>query len=103
MVDATPKPQRAPGSWMNGRLIIESVLDGHKPMATQLLLERANITCRDCYGFGHGIKKCLTTVRIKKFKLINKMGKHLFATYSARASEKMMLVNDKNVEVWPLA
>lgn len=66
-------------------------------------MERAAITCRECYGFGHGIKTCPTTVRIKKFKMINKMGKHLFATYSARAADRMMTIDANNEEVWPLA
>lgn len=87
-----PKPQRKiADGWRQGFLIMSNVKDEmHKIAAERVLLERGAITCRECYGFGHGIKKCPTTLRIKKFAMVNKMAKHLFATYRAKSSGRKM-------------
>lgn len=46
------------------------------------------------------MKKCPTGLRFDKYKLTNKMGKHLFATYRSYAPKKERdLIQDG---VWPL-
>jgi hypothetical protein len=60
--------------------------------------EIAKVTCRDCYGFGHGITKCPTAVRLNKFKTVNKMGKSIFSSYRSEAARR----NIEPKAAWPL-
>lgn len=87
------KPQRqvATSGWRQAALIVENARDAeHKSTAERVLFERALVTCRECYGYGHGLTKCPTSVRMKKFALVNKMGKHLFATYRTGSVNRHM-------------
>lgn len=86
MFSLEPKPQRelATTGWPVARMILSNCKDeSHQSEATRIILERARITCRVCYGYGHGLNKCPTDLRMKKFALANRMAKRFFATYRA--------------------
>lgn len=53
-----PRPLRDASDW---NLRNNMLLSNAKPQAIFVLAQRALITCRDCFGFGHSTKKCPTT------------------------------------------
>lgn len=53
------------------------------------------ITCRGCFGFAHGIKKCPTYKLLKELKLGNKVAQHCLY------KKEKELSSYNNVTSWP--
>lgn len=50
------------------------------------LYQASAITCRDCYGFGHSIKKCPTGAKLDKLRLTGDIAKKTISRYRSFVS-----------------
>lgn len=53
-----------------------------------MLAERANIVCRECFGFGHSRSKCPTRVKLNRISFMSAAGKSLVGNYRFLCSKK---------------
>jgi hypothetical protein len=65
-----PKPLRKKEFWKQFEAVEKS---NPAPLATAKMTEAALITCRDCFGFGHTMKKCPTGRKFNKYREGNKL------------------------------
>lgn len=65
-----PKPLRSRVHWKQFEAIEKS---SPTALATAKMTEAALITCRDCFGFGHTMKKCPTGRKFNKYREGNKL------------------------------
>lgn len=65
-----PKPLRNKAHWKHFEAVSKS---DPTPLATAKMTDAALITCRDCFGFGHTMKKCPTGRKFNKYREGNKL------------------------------
>jgi hypothetical protein len=73
MVTKTPKPLRASTQWEHATIL--ATHGGLNEFGLKQVHVSCNITCRDCYGFGHSIKKCPTGAKLDKLRLVGDIAK----------------------------
>ena len=96
--DLTATPQRKIEDWIQYKIIQKSWRGESERAGSEVMVEIAKVTCRECYGFGHGVTKCPTAVRMSKFKTVNNMARSIFSTYRSEAARRD--INPK--DPWPL-
>lgn len=65
-----PKPLRTKAYWKHYEAVSKS---DPTSLATAKMDEAALVTCRDCFGFGHTMKKCPTGRKLNKYREGNKL------------------------------
>ena len=65
-----PKPLRNKAYWKHFEAVTKS---DPTPLAIAKMSDAALITCRDCFGFGHTMKKCPTGRKFNKYREGNKL------------------------------
>ena len=76
-----PKPQRPSKFWLS---FIGLKRAGLNNAGKLIMEEKAQVTCRQCCGFGHSLKNCATTRRIENFKQYNVLSKTFFAQFQRK-------------------
>lgn len=63
------------------------------------IVERANVTCRTCWGFAHSQKKCSTAKKLIKMKMVSDVAKS--GIHRILALSSTLKVTD-TTKVWPV-
>jgi|LauGreDrversion4_2_1035121.scaffolds.fasta_scaffold127069_2 hypothetical protein len=95
-LEIEPKSLRSKTFWVH-----KKVLDASIPneLAKITIVNMTEITCRDCFGFGHSAKKCPTARKFDIARHTNNLLKTLISRYRAKLSNNLVNV-DKNSQVW---
>lgn len=68
----TPVPRRDSSAWK----AYKAVRQGNCPNSVlNKFADRSRITCRDCWGFGHSVKRCPTASKFEAMKQTNQIAK----------------------------
>jgi hypothetical protein len=81
-----PKPLRNKMYWRHFDAVSKS---DPTALATAKMTEAASITCRDCFGFGHTMKKCPTGRKFNKYREGNKLLRVVISRARAKLANKL--------------
>jgi len=91
-----PIPLRNSDQWKHAQVILAS--NPKNTVKTQLA-HLATITCRDCFGFGHGAKKCPTARKLNLYRKSDKLLRTVISRARTKLANRMVEVN-KDATVW---
>jgi hypothetical protein len=81
-----PKPLRLAEDWKHLGVIEKS---SPTQLATEKLNDAAKITCRDCFGFGHSLKKCPTGRKLDEHRHGNQLLRIVVSRARAKLANKL--------------
>ena len=84
-----PKPLRREDQWEAFNAM--KTCNPHQ-VAMNEMLDASKITCRDCFGFGHSVKKCPTGNNFDMFRAANQLVRSLISRYRAKLALQTKLV-----------
>ena len=100
MIRIPPRPLRLGTDWAHVVLVVQN--GGVTDFGENLLKERVNITCRDCYGFGHSMKKCPSARKLNLLRQTCQIAKISISRYRQKMSGADALNATGSLTFWPL-
>jgi hypothetical protein len=95
-LEIEPKSLRSKAFWTHKKVLDASIPND---LAKTAIINMAEVTCRDCFGFGHSAKKCPTGRKFDIARHTNNLVKTLISRYRAKLSNNLVKI-DKNSQVW---
>lgn len=93
------KPQRTSDEWRFAKEFNKKFLV--PKLVTQQIEVMGKLTCRDCFGFGHSLKKCPTGRKLDAARVVTQLCRSVISRYRAESAHR---ISDPNTRVptWPL-
>jgi hypothetical protein len=93
------KPQRISNEWQFAK---EFAAKFKVPnLVLQQMDAMGKLTCRDCSGFGHSLKKCPTGRKLDAARVVTQLCRSVISRYRAESAHRISDPSAK-VPTWPL-